>query len=96
MANYEDLSKWKEQNPNSNGTWSAPYNSSNAKVYQSVNGSPSYWVSPTTFIGGEVSGYFKLHSSGGDDDDVGFIIGATGGCASAQSYQTCNTFIHRL
>ena len=93
LANYEDLSKWKEQNPNSNGTWSAPYNSSNAKVYQSVNGSPSYWVSPTTFIGGEVSGYFKLHSSGGDNDDVGFIIGATGGCASAQSYQTCNTFI---
>ncbi len=70
-----DLNTWTQKGPASAGTWIV--SGGGASVHQSVNGSPTYFVSPESFINKEFNGSFAQDGSAGfwDDDYVGFVFG---------------------
>ncbi|WP_028865349.1 PEP-CTERM sorting domain-containing protein [Psychromonas aquimarina] len=73
-----DLNTWTQEGPLGNGNWtvSGPGDS----VYQSINGNPTYFVSPESFINKEFNGSFIQNGSAGywDNDYVGFVFGYNG------------------
>jgi Thrombospondin C-terminal region len=70
-----DLNTWNQRGPSANGTWTvAP---GGASVLQSINGDPTFFVSPGTQINTTVRGTISVGSSG-DDDFVGFVLGYNG------------------
>ncbi len=70
---YENLSIWEQQGDPVNGNWEfTPGN--NETVVQLINGNPTFYVSPTEFINGKISGYFKTDNAQ-DDDYMGFVLG---------------------
>lgn len=69
-----DLTTWAKQGPAANGTWTvAP---DGASVFQSINGNPTFFVSPNNFINTTFQGKFGVETTG-DDDFIGFIFGST-------------------
>lgn len=70
-----DLSSWEERGPVANGVWTvAPDGGS---VLQSINGDPTFFVSPTNQINTTIRGTIKVGTSS-DDDLVGFVFGFNG------------------
>jgi hypothetical protein len=67
-----DLSTWSEQGNPSDGTWTVA--TGGGSVFQSINGDPTFFVSPNNYINTEFNGSF-LVETGSDDDFVGFVFG---------------------
>ncbi|WDE12483.1 PEP-CTERM sorting domain-containing protein [Thalassomonas haliotis] len=70
-----DLNSWSQQGHAANGNWTvAPDGSS---VVQSINGNPTFFVSPESFINKEFTGSFGVETTD-DNDFVGFVFGYNG------------------
>ena len=79
-----DLNTWAQQGPAGNGTWTVEGGGSS--VVQSINGDPTFFVSPGTFSNTTIEGTFAVEGTG-DDDYIGFVFGyqtpnATSGAAA--------------
>jgi hypothetical protein len=67
-----DLRDWRREGASGNGNWSVA--ADGLSVLQTINGNPTFFVSPNTFIDTVVRGRFRVQTTG-DDDYVGFVIG---------------------
>jgi hypothetical protein len=66
-----DLNTWSKKGPAANGNWVvAP---GGATVNQTINGNPTFFVGPGSFIDTVLRG--KITSGAGDDDLIGFVMG---------------------
>lgn len=74
-----DLSTWQKRGPAANGVWTVAADGSS--VLQSINGDPTFFVSPVNQINTTIRGSFSVGSDG-DDDYIGFVMGLTGPAAS--------------
>lgn len=81
-----NLTTWSEQGPPANGTWTVAAGGSS--VFQSINGNPTFFVSPNNFINTTFQGKFGVETTS-DDDYIGFIFGST----SAVTATTSNLFL---
>ncbi len=70
-ANVIDLNSWSRIGPTNSGTWNV--NAAGTQVHQTINGFPSFFISPEDFINVRITG--TLLSAGTDDDFIGFIFG---------------------
>ena len=68
-----DLSNWQQQGLLDDGDWQVT-GEQNQFVEQSINGEPTFLVSPFDFINGTVTGTFQVNESN-DDDYIGFVFG---------------------
>ncbi len=66
------VSSWKQQGGKSSGNWVV--SEDGTSVVQTINGAPTFFVSPHTFIDMIVKGRFKVETAG-DDDYIGFVFG---------------------
>ena len=74
-----DLTTWEQRGPSSNGNWNvAPDGSS---VLQTINGDPTFFVSPDNLINKTLRGKITVETSG-DDDFIGFVLGFNGPAAT--------------
>ena len=67
-----DFNTWSQEGFSSNGIWTVQGGGSS--VLQTINGDPTFYVSPDTFINVEISGRIRIDNSF-DDDFVGFVFG---------------------
>ena len=67
-----DLNTWTELSPPANGNWTVAGDGNS--VFQSINGNPTYFVSPTGFINSSFQGQFGVETTS-DDDFIGFVFG---------------------
>ncbi len=67
-----DLTTWSEISPPANGNWTVSGDGSS--VFQSINGNPTYFVSPNNFANTTFAGSFGVETTS-DDDYVGFVFG---------------------
>jgi len=67
-----DLNTWNQKGSPSNGNWSVQ--DGGASVFQSINGQPTYFVSPNDFFNTTVEGRFGVETTS-DDDFIGFVFG---------------------
>jgi hypothetical protein len=67
-----DLTPWVQQGDPSAGTWTVQ--GGGTRVVQSINGDPTFFVSPTNYLNTEFKGKFKVAAEG-DDDYIGFVFG---------------------
>lgn len=68
-----DLSSWEERGPAGNGNWTVA--ADGKSVFQSINGDPTFFVSPgASTINTTLRGKIKVETTG-DDDLVGFVFG---------------------
>lgn len=72
-----DLNTWNQKGPSGNGDWTVE--NGGASVFQSINGQPTYFLSPNDFFNTTVEGSFKRdrqrQSGFNDDDYIGFVFG---------------------
>lgn len=66
-----DFNTWRRAGAPSNGNWAVQGGGS--QVYQSVNGSDTYFINPFDLINVEVTGEFRTTDN--DDDWMGFVFG---------------------
>ncbi len=77
------LNTWSKRGPNGNGNWVvAPDNKS---VLQTINGNPTFFVSPDSVINTTVRGSFSVNTTG-DDDFIGFVFGFRGPVSTGTDY----------
>jgi hypothetical protein len=70
-----DLNTWQERGPPANGNWTvAPGGGS---VFQSINGDPTFFVSPDNLFNTTIRGSIEVETTG-DDDYIGFVFGFNG------------------
>ncbi len=67
-----DLNTWTQEGNPENGKWVVA--DDGKSVVQMINGYPTYFVSPESFIDTAINGKFKVETTV-DDDFVGFIFG---------------------
>lgn len=67
-----DLNSWIQEGSISDGKWTV--SADGKSVEQSINGEPTFFVSPDTFINVIMEGKIKVNT-GNDDDLVGFVFG---------------------
>jgi hypothetical protein len=67
-----DLNTWSEFGPPNNGNWTV--DGSGDFVTQSINGNPTFFVSPNDFFNTTIQGKFTVQTSS-DDDFIGFVFG---------------------
>jgi hypothetical protein len=67
-----DLNTWSEEGPPANGNWTVSADGSS--VFQSINGNPTFFVSPDNYINTTFDGKFKVETTS-DDDFIGFVFG---------------------
>jgi hypothetical protein len=67
-----NLNTWSKKGPAGNGNWVVSADGTN--VLQTINGNPTFFVSPNTFINTTVQGSFGVETTG-DDDYIGFVFG---------------------
>lgn len=79
-----DLNTWSQLGPVGNGTWTV--NAAGTQVVQSINGFPTFFVSPQNFINVVIKGTITTTST--DDDFIGFVFGLQ----SPASGTTSNAF----
>lgn len=77
-----DLTTWAKEGPTGNGTWTVA--SGGASVFQSINGNPTFFVSPNNFINTTFEGKFGVETTS-DDDYIGFIFGSTSAVTATAS-----------
>jgi hypothetical protein len=67
-----DLLLWSRQGAASNGSWQVA--ADGQSVLQTINGAPSFYVSPNDFIDTTIRGSFRVETTA-DDDFIGFVLG---------------------
>lgn len=67
-----DLNTWVREGSETDGTWTV--SAAGNSVEQSINGEPTFFVSPDTFINVIMEGKIKVNTAN-DDDLVGFVFG---------------------
>ncbi|MEZ4722018.1 MAG: PKD domain-containing protein, partial [Flavobacteriales bacterium] len=67
-----DLSTWIKEGIAANGTWTV--GGGGNSVTQSINGDPTFYVSPDSFINVRISGDIRVNTTA-DDDWIGFVFG---------------------
>jgi hypothetical protein len=72
QADSANLSTWRQQGPLPGGRW--VLSSDKKSVSQTINGYPTFYVSPNRFINGIVRGNFEVYMFN-DDDFIGFVFG---------------------
>ena len=81
-----DFNEWSEVGPSGNGDWSP--SSNGESVFQSVNGNPTFFVSPSEFMNVRITGSIQVEESTFDDDFVGFVFSALSPTTSTGSSST--------
>ena len=84
-----DLNTWSQQGPPTAGNWIV--NPPGTQVVQTINGSPSFFVSPQSFINVRMTGSFS--TPGPDDDFMGFVFGYQGAIGGAGPIYNMKTFL---
>jgi len=74
-----DLNTWTKEGPPANGTWNVSGDGST--VLQTINGNPTFFVSPGNYIDTTFTGKFKVETTS-DDDFIGFVFGYNSPLAS--------------
>ena len=67
-----NLNTWAQEGAPANGTWSVEPDGSS--VFQSVNGDPTFFVSPGNYFNTTIEGQFGVEQTS-DDDMIGFVLG---------------------
>lgn len=67
-----DLSTWVEEGDTTNGEWTV--GGGGSSVAQTINGDPTFLVSPDSFINVIITGRIRVNTTN-DDDWVGFVFG---------------------
>ncbi|MFB2838045.1 PEP-CTERM sorting domain-containing protein [Floridanema evergladense] len=67
-----DLRTWTKEGPPANGNWVV--SPDGTSVFQTINGYPTFFVSPDNFINTTINGKFKVEEKA-DDDFIGFVFG---------------------
>lgn len=67
-----DLNTWIQEGPPASGAWTV--NAAGTSLTQTINGMPTFFVSPQDFINVRISGTIRVNTTG-DDDLVGFVFG---------------------
>jgi hypothetical protein len=67
-----DLNTWSKQGPPGNGTWTVAANGES--VLQTINGDPTFFVSPVDDFEGTITGTLSVETTA-DDDYIGFVFG---------------------
>lgn len=67
-----DLTAWQKRGPAGNGSWAVA--AGGGSVFQSINGDPTFFVSPTSQIDTTLRGTIRVETTG-DDDFIGFVFG---------------------
>lgn len=84
LAAPVDLSTWSEKGNSGNGVWTVE--GGGTSVLQTINGDPTFFVSPTNLINKKFTGKITVTAAGASDDDyIGFVFGfnnPTGNSAS--------------
>lgn len=70
-----DLNTWEQRGPANNGNWTVAADGSS--VFQSINGNPTFFVSPDNQINKTIRGSIRVETTG-DDDFIGFVFGFNG------------------
>jgi len=70
---FVDLSTWSEKGPAANGTWVVS-GAANEMVTETINGQPTFFVSPGSFGNVIVTGKMRVATTS-DDDFIGFAFG---------------------
>ncbi|WP_428389161.1 hypothetical protein [Mucisphaera sp.] len=72
-----DLNTWTQQGPSGNGNWLVE--NAGDSVFQTINGQPTYFVSPNDFFNTTIQGSFlrnRNRQAGFNDNDfIGFVFG---------------------
>lgn len=71
IAGPIDLSTWQKEGPASNGNWVVSGDASS--VVQTINGNPTFFVSPDYFLNSSFEGEFRVQTTA-DDDYIGFVL----------------------
>lgn len=74
-----DLSSWEKRGPAGNGNWIVSEDGNS--VLQSINGNPTFFVSPTDQLNITIRGTLKVETTR-DDDFIGFVLGFNGPAAT--------------
>lgn len=77
------LDTWSKRGPSGNGNWVV--SADKKSVLQTVNGSPTFFVSPDSLINTTVRGSFSVNTTG-DDDYIGFVFGFKGPVSTGTDY----------
>lgn len=67
-----DLNNWSQEGLANNGNWNI--STDGTSVLQTINGAPTFFVSPDTIFNTVVRGKFIVETTG-DDDFIGFVFG---------------------
>ncbi len=67
-----DLRTWRREGPASAGNWTVA--ADGLSVLQTINGNPTFFVSPADMIDTVIRGRFRVETTS-DDDFIGFVIG---------------------
>lgn len=71
MAGPIDLTTWQKEGPSGNGNWTV--SGDGTSVVQSINGNPTFFVSPDYFLNNSFDGEFRVQTTA-DDDYIGFVL----------------------
>jgi len=85
-----DLNTWSERGNAGNGTWTVAMDGSS--VFQSINGNPTFFVSPGNYLNTTVRGQITVEG-GGDDDYIGFVLGFSAPAGNAASGEDEQDFV---
>ncbi len=81
-----DFNEWTEAGPSDHGVWTvAP---DGEEVVQSVNGNPTFFVSPADFMNVRITGSIQVDENTTDDDFVGFVFSVVSPTESSSSSNT--------
>lgn len=80
-----NFNTWIQEGFLNNGNWSTQ--GGGTSVNQSINGNPTFYVSPDTFINVAIEGSFRVNTSG-DDDYIGFVFGFKDPTGISANYDT--------
>ncbi|WP_166404843.1 SMP-30/gluconolactonase/LRE family protein [Desulfonema ishimotonii] len=69
---HMDMNTWGQEGPAGNGNWNVTEQGS--AVFQSINGKPTFFVAPESFINKTIIGRFGV-MEGKDNDWMGFVFG---------------------
>jgi hypothetical protein len=69
---YLDLSTWSRMGPTANGTWTV--SADHRLVTETINGQPTFFVSPEAYFNTTITGKFRP-ASNSDDDFIGLAFG---------------------
>jgi hypothetical protein len=67
-----DFTTWRQGGPLANGLWKLQ--DGNSAIFQSINGNPTYFLSPEIYKYGTFKGSFQVKTNS-DDDWIGFVFG---------------------